>query len=182
MPPPSEKCSIYKKLLNTYYHLRICIISIFRAYFNADSTLQKTNFPSYAGIAITLGSLEINLSIICASLPVMQPILNLAVQKLKSSLFSRSSTSNNTPRKGKAYAMNGRRRQGSGGRGLEGRGVKDRFYPLGTIPLSCEGGTTLNTIEGTGSGKVDVEMDELRMGTVPPSAIALERMWDVASV
>lgn len=168
--------------------LLICVISIFRAVLNNDVGLQKSDFPYYAGIALILATFENNLSIICASLPVMQPVLKNLTRIIKST-FSRSGGSNTTSplwsSPPKAKGQRGNPRFGASDEAKFNR-LHDHLYPLAssTHQLSYEGAaaTTRNTAERAGSGDVLVEMDDLqREATQPHSAIAVTRAWEVSS-
>lgn len=75
--------------LNLY---RICAISLARLYYNAQATFIATQFTEYAGIAAILGGLEVNLSIICACLPLFPALLPPISRQLKSTFGSNSSS------------------------------------------------------------------------------------------
>jgi len=177
---------------------RVCIISAFRVALNLDLHLQQTDFPRYAGIALILAIFEINLSIICASLPVMQPILTRLSQIIKLT-FSRSSSphsrTNKFSRQRFAWSSKGRRQRqqvfgtSNGGSDLEAgakfKQLHDHLYPLASTEISYGGNTSTNSPcydNNFGSGDVVVEMDELAQDPIQPhSAIAVTRAWDVSS-
>lgn len=169
--------------VHTHDRPRICVISAFRAVVNKDTSLQRRDFPYYAGIAIILAAFENNLSIICASLPVMQPVLTNLTQKIRST-FSRYGT-NSTSDQRLGWSSKGHRNPKFGGSGSEEakfNRLRDHLYPLASTQLPYEGTTTQTTVEGTGSGDVVVEMDDLQQdATQPHSAIAVTRAWKVSS-
>jgi hypothetical protein len=63
-------------------------VSLARLVHNTRHTYMLTHFTEYAGIAVLLGALEVNLSIVCACLPVLQPLSNLNIEKARSTLGS----------------------------------------------------------------------------------------------
>jgi hypothetical protein len=63
-------------------------VSLARLVHNTRQTYMLTHFTEYAGIAVLLGALEVNLSIVCACLPVLQPLSNLNIEKARSTLGS----------------------------------------------------------------------------------------------
>ncbi|KAI1150271.1 hypothetical protein F4825DRAFT_427485 [Nemania diffusa] len=54
----------------------ICVISLVRLVYNLNQSYMMTHFTEYAGIAVLLGSLEANLTIICACLPTFPAFSN----------------------------------------------------------------------------------------------------------
>ncbi|KAG8164087.1 hypothetical protein KVR01_006005 [Diaporthe batatas] len=99
MPIPivwSMKAKTQRKIGLTFLFtigISICVISLFRLYYNTRSTWMVTHFTEYAGIAAILGALEANLSIICACLPAFPSLLKPLIEKLRSNLSSNKSGS-----------------------------------------------------------------------------------------
>lgn len=167
---------------------------------NNDVGLQQSDFPYYAGIALILATFENNLSIICASLPVMQPVLKNLTRIIKST-FSRSFGTHNTTSRlwsppsssAAAAAAKGKRNPGFGGSAeAKFNRLHDHLYPLASTHQLSYDGTNTTTTTGTGTqntaeraGSADavvVEMDDLqREATQPHSAIAVTRAWEVSS-
>ncbi len=147
---------------HAYGRSRICVISIFRAVLNNNQTLQETDFPTYAGIAITLAAFETNLSIICASLPVMQPMMKLLPQMMKS-VFSRSSADHSSDRRA-IWSSKDQRRPRFGGNHMVDANfnrLDEHSYPLSSTLVSFEGDKT--------------------SAEHPSRAIAVKREWEVSS-
>jgi hypothetical protein len=67
---------------------RICVISLVRLVYNLNQTYMMTHFTEYAGIAVLLGSLEANLTIICACLPTFPAFSNSFSTWFKSTFSS----------------------------------------------------------------------------------------------
>ncbi|KAL8947423.1 MAG: hypothetical protein Q9222_006291 [Ikaeria aurantiellina] len=163
----------------------VCIISAFRTVYNYDTGLQKRDYPTYAGIAIILAVFECNLSIICVSLPVMQPVLKTLPQLVKS-VFSRSSTHHSSSKR-PMWPSKDQRIPRFGGDGdpedAKFKRLYDHVYPLGSTQLPYEGGSTQNTIESTREAGRQIELEDLPPNaTQPHSAIAVTRAWEVSAV
>lgn len=110
-----------------------------------------------------LAAFETNLSIICASLPVMQPMFKLLPHMMKS-VFSRSSANHSSDRRA-IWSSKDQRRPRLGGKSLEDETfnrLDDHSYPLSSTRISLEGDTT--------------------SAEQPPRAIAVQREWEVSSV
>ncbi|KAJ8109466.1 hypothetical protein ONZ43_g6129 [Nemania bipapillata] len=66
----------------------VCVISLVRLVYNLNQTYMLTHFTEYAGIAVLLGSLEANLTIICACLPTFPAFSNSFSTWFKSTFSS----------------------------------------------------------------------------------------------
>ncbi|KAF2681996.1 hypothetical protein K458DRAFT_371306 [Lentithecium fluviatile CBS 122367] len=70
----------------------ICAISMTRLVYNTRQGWMLTHFTEYAGTATLLGALEANLSIVCACLPLLQPLFVNFSERMKSKFSSDHST------------------------------------------------------------------------------------------
>ncbi|OCL13442.1 hypothetical protein AOQ84DRAFT_436331 [Glonium stellatum] len=184
----------------------ICAISIGRAVLNSKSHYMATDFPSYAGVAVLLGALEANLSIVNACLPLFQPILTNLAQKLRSS-FSRSFLSRSSALTPSGSHESEKARGGFGTSAKRHRladddeddklrRLHDHLYPVsatggsgqrgsfdvpGAVELAPRVGEQTAFVEvsdGTSSRNFDLE-DLERLKLEPYSAIAVTKAWNV---
>ncbi|KAI0888724.1 uncharacterized protein GGS22DRAFT_152222 [Annulohypoxylon maeteangense] len=186
----------------------ICVISITRLVYNTRAEWMVTHFTEYGGIACLLGALEANLSIICACLPTMQPLMTSFTGRVKSSfssdagglkgLYNNFSSRYLRPVPGsmKIGSSTDRRATMYIEDDLESARLQkhvDKLYPLNTTlasrtSLSEEIGWTQQTrcftqvdSANSKSGDESVELAKLGEKVEPYSAINVTKSWKVNS-
>ncbi|KAI1386116.1 uncharacterized protein F4822DRAFT_306263 [Hypoxylon trugodes] len=186
----------------------ICVISITRLAYNTNQTWMTAHFTEYGAIACILGALEANLSIVCACLPTLPPLLSAFKGRVKSSfgsnnggikgVFSNFSTKDRRPTRNsiKLDSTNFRPRNMSIEDDVESVRLQnqvDKLYPLNAMLASRASvereigwmsqtgrsyARVASTISGS-SGDAALEMARLGEKVEPYSAINVTKSWRV---
>ncbi|KAI1412246.1 hypothetical protein F5Y13DRAFT_200245 [Hypoxylon sp. FL1857] len=182
----------------------ICVISMTRLVYNTREEWMLAHFTEYGGIACLLGALEANLSIICACLPLIQPLF-IPRRETKSTI-----SSNEGRLKGLYNSFSSRYLKGAPGsvkldsitdrretlveEDLENARLHrqvDKLYPLNSIATRMslsedaawmhQAGVSFAQVDSSNSksGDETLEMAKLGEKVEPYSAINVTKSWNV---